>query len=434
MALDINLKLKMKKFKTVFFLYFTLPAIVALILLYFLVVSFFTYKFRNIMLERIKEDIPLIVERISLDRSRIYIRMPGRTRDLAFIVFNKDRKIIKKFPKNFNKKRYIKINKRPYYEPKRDLYFTFFVRRNRILSGKDKLFLRDYTYYLAVIFLGLITLFFYFSRRFSKEITLFFRKNNKVFESIANGFYDVKMVNEYEEFLPLERGIKKMCFYLEKEEIRKKEFILNFSHDLKTPLTIIKGTLEGVKDKVLECNDETLNSMNEEIVRMEKMIETVKLFGKEEKEKVLIDLLEYFKKKKEHYKNLIFIELSGESIYIFFDKKELDTIVDNIIENGYKYNSQAEKRMKISFFQDGTDLIISFKDNGIGIDEEHIQYIFDKFYRANDARVNDGSMGLGLSLVKEYVEKNEGMIEVDSKIGAGTSFKIIFFNRFKEEL
>ena len=98
-----------------------------------------------------------------------------------------------------------------------------------------------------------------------------------------------------------------------------------------------------------------------------------------------------------------------------------------LLFNAIKYNKKDGK-IKVSIIKENDRVVFSVVDTGYGISSKDLPFIFDKFYRVDNARKNDGSMGLGLSLVKEYVEKNNGIIEVNSKKGRGSCFKIIFFD------
>ncbi|HQN48916.1 MAG TPA: HAMP domain-containing sensor histidine kinase, partial [Caldisericia bacterium] len=121
--------------------------------------------------------------------------------------------------------------------------------------------------------------------------------------------------------------------------------------------------------------------------------------------------------------NVIF---NYQDAYIYGDKKRISEIFNNIFDNAFKF-SYNNGNIYVDLKRDGEKIIVSIKDEGIGIDKEDIPYIFDKFYRGRNLKeVDSKGFGFGLAIVKELVEMHKGEIKVESEKGKGTEVKISF--------
>jgi len=225
-------------------------------------------------------------------------------------------------------------------------------------------------------------------------------------------------------------------------EIRKLErirsdFIGNVTHELKTPLTSIKGFIETLKTsknvdkktelrfyKIIEKETERLsNLINDMLVLSE--IETTK--GKNEEYNLkktiqeVLDLLSYLKSEK----NIeIKVEHWREDILVKGDKDRFKQMMINLIENGIKYNNEGGY-VKISYQVVEKDILLKIEDNGIGIEEKDLDRIFERFYRADKSRNRGtGGTGLGLAIVKHIVKSFYGDINIKSQVNKGTEINI----------
>jgi len=225
-------------------------------------------------------------------------------------------------------------------------------------------------------------------------------------------------------------------------EIRKPErirsdFIGNVTHELKTPLTSIKGFIETLKTsknvdkktelrfyKIIEMETERLsNLINDMLVLSE--IETTK--GKNEEYNVkktieeVLDLLNYLKSEKNVE---IKVQHRRDDILIKGDKDRFKQMMINLIENGIKYNKEGGY-VKISYQVVEKDILLKVEDNGMGIEEKDLDRIFERFYRADKSRNRGtGGTGLGLAIVKHIVKSFYGDINIKSKVNKGTEITI----------
>ena len=218
----------------------------------------------------------------------------------------------------------------------------------------------------------------------------------------------------------------------------QKELVADVSHELKTPITSIMGyadtLLEGEYDK--ETQDKFLNVIATEARRMAKLVTdllTLSRYDNNKKttQKETFDLGDLVKKcqdklaieakKKNHTVNCF---VTADVPPVYADKYDIERVVLNILSNSIKYTKEGgEIKIYVGFVYN--DAYIKVFDNGIGIPEEDLSRIFERFYRVDKARTREmGGTGLGLSIAKEILDKNGGSIDIKSVVGQGTEVVI----------
>jgi len=220
------------------------------------------------------------------------------------------------------------------------------------------------------------------------------------------------------------------------ERIRT-DFVANVSHELKTPLTSIRGFAEtlrnGVEDP--EVVESFLGIILEESERLQSLINDILSLSEIESKKVAYDeefevhscfeeVVLMLEPQAAEKRQSLTLEKAGEPIYLYGNRNKFKQMLINLIENGIKYTPEAGA-VRISTKR--VDGLLEFKvaDNGIGIPKESLGRIFERFYRVDKARSREmGGTGLGLSIVKHIVQTFQGKIEVDSTLGVGTTIRI----------
>lgn len=216
----------------------------------------------------------------------------------------------------------------------------------------------------------------------------------------------------------------------------QKTFINNVSHELKTPLTNIKGYLIALEDVPETMRKKFLNTIKTNVERLENIvldflniskIENSNLInisqvGVEKLKKELLDILAGKINEKKAQVEFI-IELTDRRDYLKVDSEKLSMILKNLIENGIVYNKNSEPKVTVKIVERGDRYNIAVEDNGMGIPIYEQDKIFERFYRVDKARTSNlGGTGLGLSIVKNLVEKCGGGLSIDSIEGKGTVF------------
>lgn len=221
---------------------------------------------------------------------------------------------------------------------------------------------------------------------------------------------------------------------IRKLENMRSQFVANVSHELKTPLTSIKGfteTLRYVESK--ETREKFLTIIDDETDRLTRLISDILTLSdieqhKEGKQKEDIDVVAsmedvYNLMKNTADKKHIKLQITTEDNYILYGEKDrFKQMLINLIDNAIKYSEEGDS-VFIGTKKDGDSYLIIIEDTGVGISEEHIPRLFERFYRVDKARSRaSGGTGLGLAIVKHIVLSFNGEILVESKLGKGTKF------------
>jgi two-component system phosphate regulon sensor histidine kinase PhoR len=223
-------------------------------------------------------------------------------------------------------------------------------------------------------------------------------------------------------------------------EDMRKEFVANVSHELKTPITLIKGFVETLSEGGVETSAERaefLSIINAHANRLNAIIEDLLTLSKIEQSAGIGQLQVENHSVNATVKNAIQLcspkaEQKRVRLEFFADKEWtvainrplLEQALINLIDNAIKY-SEAGKAVTVSLGQEGSELRLCVKDEGPGIAQEHLPHIFQRFYRVDKARSRDlGGTGLGLAIVKHIVLAHSGRVAVESEVNKGSAFSV----------
>jgi len=248
----------------------------------------------------------------------------------------------------------------------------------------------------------------------------------------------IKPPNTKDEIRELADIFNEMLNRLEDSFISQKRFIQDISHELKTPLTILKGELEVALRKARTPNEYAaiLQSNLEETERIYRMIEDLLTLAKFDNREIklikeatdLKNIIETITKdmSREILKKNIRLEFqfTQDNFIIMADKFQIRRALLNIIDNAIKY-SKENGFIKIYLYKEKKNIILKIEDNGIGIRESDLPNIFKRFYRADTSRSSPG-FGLGLSITKNILDAHNYKIKIESEFDKGTVFTIIF--------
>ncbi|MCM3570328.1 HAMP domain-containing sensor histidine kinase [Neobacillus mesonae] len=243
-----------------------------------------------------------------------------------------------------------------------------------------------------------------------------------------------------DELQTLASTFNRMIDRLEENFEKQSQFVSDASHELKTPLTVIKSYANllrrhGLEDK--EMAEEAIQAIHSEATRIQKMTETfldVASLEKEiELETSVVNLVSLcqsiLKQMKQVYKREINLHYQESPILIMADELKIKQVIVILLDNAIKYSNG-----KIDVFLDKNEenAIIRVKDSGIGIPQEEIKNIFERFYRVDKARSREtGGSGLGLHIAKRIIKLHKGEIRINSKEGEGTEVELILSSRLE---
>ena len=221
-----------------------------------------------------------------------------------------------------------------------------------------------------------------------------------------------------------------------------KELISNISHDLKTPITAIKGYVEGILDGVAsspEKLDKYIRTIYNKSNDMDRLIDELTFYSKIDTNKIpytfsKINVAQYFRDCVEEVGldmeargiELGYFNYVDEDVYVIADAEQMKRVINNIIGNSLKYMDKKKGIINIRILDVGDFVQVEIEDNGKGIGPRELPYIFDRFYRTDSSRNSaKGGSGIGLSIVKKIVEDHGGRIWATSKEGIGTEIHFV---------
>lgn len=270
-------------------------------------------------------------------------------------------------------------------------------------------------------------------------------KLRKATHNIAEGNLDFTLeVDGNDEISDLCRDFeemrRKLCESNEEKiqyDRESKELISNISHDLKTPITAIKGYVEGIMDGVAdtpEKMDHYIRTIYNKANDMDRLINELTFYSKIDTNRIpytfnKINVSSYFEDCCEEVgldlesKNIDFSYFNyvDENVEVIADAEQMKRVINNIIGNSVKYMDKPKGRINIRVKDVGDFVQIEIEDNGKGIGPKELPYIFDRFYRTDASRNSSmGGSGIGLSVVRKIVEDHGGKIWATSKLGTGT--------------
>ncbi|QAA81994.1 HAMP domain-containing histidine kinase [Aequorivita sp. H23M31] len=210
----------------------------------------------------------------------------------------------------------------------------------------------------------------------------------------------------------------------------KTDFANNISHELKTPVSSLSLIIKSLQIEEIKKNPEKLNELISSLERQtnriqnltEKVLESAMEYKTEFKEQDVVPFLKGIVSSFKSDTHTIEWEIEPESLILSTDFHLLERVIENLLENGKKYN-QNGSYIKLKSYLSGPEYVIEIEDNGIGITPKEQQKIFEKFYRVSEGdRHNIKGVGLGLYLSQEMMKSLNGSISVKSKIGEGSTF------------
>ena len=221
-----------------------------------------------------------------------------------------------------------------------------------------------------------------------------------------------------------------------------KELISNISHDLKTPITAIKGYVEGIMDGVAsspEKLDKYIRTIYNKANDMDRLIDELTFYSKIDTNKIpytfsKINVSQYFRDCVEEVGldmeargiELGYFNYVDEDVVVIADAEQMKRVINNIISNSVKYLDKKKGIINIRIKDDGDFIQVEIEDNGKGIAAKDLPNIFDRFYRTDSSRnSSQGGSGIGLSIVRKIIEDHGGRIWATSKEGIGTEVHFV---------
>ncbi|NLP36416.1 MAG: HAMP domain-containing protein [Firmicutes bacterium] len=241
-----------------------------------------------------------------------------------------------------------------------------------------------------------------------------------------------------DELVVLGKAMNRMASQLEEQSALRKKLTGDISHELRTPITTMQSYLEAFRDGVLPLDQQNIEAVLEETKRLGSLVNDLQSLTKadlssREVQLAPLDVTVFLAEKAKYYLPLLqqqginlTTSLPEKNLLIEADEKLLEQVLSNLVNNAAKYTPQGGQ-VTIAAREEKGQVIIAVTDTGIGIEAEHLPYIFERFYRVDPSRTRStGGSGIGLALVKELVETMGGRVEATSVPGKGSSFRLYF--------
>lgn len=445
------------EFKTlIFILVFNIGFI---LLLWTCEILVFNILYKNYQIERLNaiveefnssnKDTYVLAEQLAYDNEvcisvidNNYVAFNFNTMQNGCLLNNNDKRInnkIEKFIKSGDTSEYYNIintktnTKGLLYAVKTNHKNVFIYSNLENISNFVALFKGQIVYFIILIMLCSIIISFFLANKITKPI----REITSKAKRLGEGKYDIQFPkNGVLEIEELSRTLEDVQRELSKNDELKRDLMANVSHDLKTPLTMIKAYAEMIRDisyKDIDKMNEHLNIIMEESDRLTVLVNDILELSKAQSDAYMYnyeeyDLIKEIKKIIKRYSVMKDTEQYKFELYlpkkaiVKADKNKINQVIYNLLNNAINYTGD-DKVVKVKVTKDINSYLVEIIDTGKGIKKQEIPYIWDKYYK-NDKnhRRNVVSTGLGLSIVKEILSKHNFEYGVTSKINRGSTF------------
>ncbi|MCR5417553.1 MAG: HAMP domain-containing histidine kinase [Lachnospiraceae bacterium] len=275
--------------------------------------------------------------------------------------------------------------------------------------------------------------------------------------NIADGNLDYQLKSEhtaemgelFHHYEEMRLRLKESAEESIENEQKSRELVTNISHDLKTPITSIRGYVEGIIDGVAdtpEKMDKYIRTIYNKSNELNSLINELTLYSSIDQNRIPynfrpVNVSEFFKDCVEE----IGLEMESQNIrlnyscgvthgtLIIADPEQLRRVINNIVSNSVKYRKYRDDHIDIRIMDWKEFVKIEIEDNGIGIGKDELPHIFERFYRTDTSRSSTGGSGIGLSIVKKIVEDHDAKIWATSKEGKGTCMHFMIHKHLYRE-
>lgn len=259
---------------------------------------------------------------------------------------------------------------------------------------------------------------------------------------LSKGKYDARSKTKTNiiELSKLRESINTLGEKLEMQDDLRRRLVSDISHEIRTPLNILENNLEAMIDGVFTVTDERLESLNDEVIRFGKLLENLNIIKELEAEDATLKLetinleeliesvvkdFELSVKNKNMNLNLNYVKENNYKVLGDYDK--LKQVFINVLSNSIKFTNE-NGLIIVDVKENKNNIIVSVKDNGIGIKKQDLPFIFERLYRGDKSRHETDGSGIGLTIVKKILMLHNASIEAQSEEGKGATF-VVKFNK-----
>lgn len=315
-------------------------------------------------------------------------------------------------------------------------------KHKKIIDGYELEFIQQQQSYLWIIALvtmflvALITLFL--ARHLAEPIKLVMSGMHKLTQGDYNQKIDIQRKDELGE---LSRDFNELAVTLGENDSARKRWLANISHELRTPIAILRGELEAMLDEVRPLNKENIGSANDEVKHLQHLVNDLQQLtsadvGGMHYRKKVNDLTKWLSKEVDKYRSYLaaadvslIVEIEANQANIFSDSTRLCQLFENLINNCIKYAEASVVKISLLLDKNETGKLVRVvvEDNGVGVSDMHLPHLFEHLYRVDNSRNRKtGGSGLGLSICAHIVAAHQGSISAEHSDLGGLAITIEF--------
>lgn len=309
-----------------------------------------------------------------------------------------------------------------------------------VIGPEEREFLSTVHHSLIWVGVGMIVVGLLASYILGRDITVPLRNLNTAVQAVAKGNYGQQVtVTTSDEVGELARAFNTMSHSLAENHRQRKRLFADITHEMKTPLAILQGNLEGILDRVIEPSEEQIQSLYEETVRLSRIITDLRDLSLAEAGQLVLEQSEtdlnalvtrsvqLLQRLAENKK--VGLALALEPIpAVKVDPDRIVQVMYNLLTNAIRYTPEGGTvtvKTTVIDMENKVFAQIAVEDTGIGIAKEELPFLFNHFFRADASRDRkSGGAGLGLAIVKQLVEGHGGFVHVVSEPGVGSRFTV----------
>ncbi len=332
------------------------------------------------------------------------------------------------------------VDFRPLVHNGKTVGYVGFMPPRQFLNPHQLRFLRQQASSLFLATAGVVLAVMLFSFPLAKRLVRPIRAMTAATEDLASGKYSVRVpVNSSDELGQLARDFNTMALTLEKNEQARRQWVADISHELRTPVAVLRGELEALLDGIRTITPETAQSLHAEVMRLTRLVNDLYQLSLSDINaltyrkanldlaKALGDSIESYRAEFERRGIDLIRDFSPEQeITMFADRERLNQLFANLFENSLRYTDRGGK-LVVGLTWSGKNIAVEFQDSAPGVPEEELPKLFDRLYRVEASRSRtSGGAGLGLAICKNIVEAHEGIISAHSSTLGGLLIRITF--------
>ena len=305
----------------------------------------------------------------------------------------------------------------------RSVGFVAVSKRDHLVAGYELNFVNQQQSYLLLLALGLLALTLLIVLPLAKHLITPIRQLAQAMSRLTQGDYQPRLdLQRKDEFSRLSRDFNELAMTLERNDNARKRWLADISHELRTPVAVLKGEIEAILDGVRPLSMQQIESAHDELKQLERLIEDLQELtrtglGAMAYNKSELALGEFLKTEVVKYQATLAeqniqltVNVPEDRLSVFADPERLHQLFGNLCTNIAKYAGQ-ETCARVSLLVENGLAKILVEDSGPGVEEQHFAHLFDHLYRVENSRNRTtGGSGLGLSICKQIVEAHQGQI------------------------